>query len=202
MNIEKIVDTAAGEVKTQSRDWMSFLTHSDMNFEGRKEDEKIFVFTRRHWIVLVSPFFGGIVASILPLALVILGARMLVQYNLSGVFTLFWVLYIMVIWLYIFYKMTMHTLDTWIVTNERIIDMQQIALFSRKVSELHLESIQDVSVNIHGFLESNLDYGDVEIQTGATAQRFLFAQVPHPIDVKDKVMALSSEFEHDEKKID
>ena len=94
----------------------------------------------------------------------------------------------------------MHALDTWIVTNERIVDILQIRLFTRKVSELHLESIQDISVNTTGMIESYFDFGNIEIQTGATANRFLFEQVPHPLQIKDSIMDAADKFQNDTKK--
>lgn len=198
--LEEIVNTADGQIKTEARSWFEFLTHSDMNFDGKRDDETILVFTRRHWLILASPVVGGAVASVLPLAAVILGAKILVTYNLSGVFTLFWTLYIMTIWFFVFYRITMHALDTWIVTNERIVDILQIRLFTRKVSELHLESIQDISVNTTGVIESYFDFGNIEIQTGATAQRFSFEKVPHPLLIKDSIMDAADKFQNDTKK--
>lgn len=200
MNTEEVIKIAGEEIKTQSRSMFEFLTHSDLHFEGKKEDEKIIVFTRRHWFILLKPMVAGIFASILPLLLVIIGAKILVEYNLSGVFTLCWIIYLMIIWFTMFYKLTMHSLDTWIVTDERIIDILQIGLFRRKVSELHLESIQDISVNTNGIVQSYLDFGNIEIQTGATAQRFLFDQVPHPLKIKDKIMEAAGKFEVDDDK--
>lgn len=193
-------DITKVETKTQSRSMFEFLTHSEMNFEGKKENENILVFTRRHWFILLSPIIGAMFASLIPLILVILSAKILVQYNLSGVFTLCWIMYVMIIWFVLFYKLTMHALDTWIVTDKRVIDIIQIGLFRRKVSELHLESIQDISVNIHGIVQSYLNFGNVEIQTGATAQRFLFDQVPHPLKIKDAVMEAARKFEMDDDK--
>ncbi len=190
MNPEEIKN----EFKEQSRGMFDFLTHSNINFSGKKENEKIIVFTRRHWFILMNTILGGFFASILPLFLIILTAKYLIQYNLSAIFTLFWVIYVMMIWFYVSYKITMHSLDTWIVTNERIIDIVQIGLFRRKVSELHLTSIEDISVHTNGFIESYLNFGNVEIQTAGAAQRFLFDQVPNPINIKDSIMNEASVF--------
>lgn len=195
MSIQETINTTSGEIKIQSEGLFEFLAHSNMTFEGKKENEKIIVFTRRHWFVLLNSIIGAAFASILPLVLIILGAKFLIMYNMSAIFTLCWVIYLMIVWFLLFHKLTMHALDTWIVTNERIIDISQVALFSRKVSELHLESLQDISVNTHGVVQSYLDFGNIEIQTGATAQRFLFEQVPHPLVIKDKIMEATGKFE-------
>jgi hypothetical protein len=200
MSFTEVINTAGIEIKNESKGLFEFLASSNMNFEGKKETEQILVFTRRHWFVLLSPVIGGIFASLLPLLLIIIGAKILITYHLTGVFTLVWTMYIMVIWFTVFYKLTMHALDTWIATNERVIDISQIGLFRRKVSELHLESIQDVSVNTSGIVQSYLDYGNIEIQTGATAQRFLFEEVPHPLKIKDIIMEAAGKFEVDNDK--
>ena len=192
--IKETIDIANVEIKTQSRSLLDFLTHSEMNFDGKKQGENILVFTRRHWFVLLGTVVVGIFASILPLLLVVLGAKILVEYNLSGVFALTWIIYIMTIWFYVFYKLTMYTLDTWIVTDERILDISQIGLFRRKVSELHLTSIEDTSVHTDGFVQSYLNFGDVEIQTAGATQRFMFDDVPKPLEIKDIIMTSAGKF--------
>ena len=199
-NLPTIIDTASVEIKTQTRGLFDFLSNSHLNFEGKKEHENVLVFTRRHWFILLGPIVGAAFASIVPLIFVVAGAKFLIQYNLSGAFTLAWVIYLMVVWFVLFYKLTMYALDTWIVTEERIIDILQIGLFRRKVSELHLESIQDTSVNTHGIAQSYLNFGNIEIQTGATMQRFLFEEVPNPIDIKDTIMKAAGKFEVDSNK--
>lgn len=196
MNKEQIKETISTEVRTQTRGWFDFLVKSDIDFEGRKQQENIVVFTRRHWLVLFSPIVSGVMASFLPLIIIIIGAQLLIKYDLSALFTLLWVIYLMMIWFFIFYRLTMHSLDTWIVTNERVIDISQVGLFSRKVSELHLTSIEDISVHTKGVLQSYLDFGNVEIQTAANTQRFLFEEIPKPIIVKDKIMHAASLHNH------
>jgi signal transduction histidine kinase len=183
-------------IKEISRGWLDSLFSSHINFEDKRENERIIVFTRRHWFVLLTTVAGGFLMSLLPFVLVILGAEILVQYNLSAIFTLFWSLYIMSVWYFIFYQLTMYVLDTWIVTNQRVIDIMQIRFFSRKVSELNLESIQDISVNTTGIIQSYFNFGNVEIQTAAAAQRFLFEEVPHPLDIKDKIMEAANDIEN------
>ncbi len=161
----------------------------DITFEGKNEDETLLVFTRRHWSVLLGIVVTTLLASFLPIILIVLLAPLIVAHEGASIlFMFFWLIYIMVLWFLLAYRLTMHSLDTWIVTNERILDIVQIGLFNRKISELHLESIQDISVNTKGFVQSYLNFGNIEIQTGATAQRFLFDKVPNPLEIKDIIM--------------
>jgi len=162
------------------------------NFEGKKENETLIVFARRHPITQIPYVIGCLFLMTLPLFIILFLGRFIIEYSLANVFALLWVIYLMIIWFVLFHKLTMFILDTWIVTDERIIDTLQLGLFKRKVSELQLEAVQDISVNTDGVLQSYIDYGNVEIQTGAAAQRFLFEQVPNPIDIKDKIVAAIS----------
>ena len=89
--------------------------------------------------------------------------------------------------------MTMFTdyfLDTWIVTTERIINIEQKGLFSRVISTLHLNQVQDVTSETHGFFATILTYGNVHIQTAGTVERFLFKRINNPDDVKFTIMRL------------
>lgn len=177
------------------------FSQTNFTFEGRKPGEEIKVFTRRHWFVLLGPAISSLILSMLPIILIIFGAKWILQYELATWFTLAWIMYLLCIWFGLFYKLTMHALDVWIVTNERVIDSMQLGLFRRKVSELHLESIQDISVTTKGVIQSYFNFGDVEIQTGATAQRFKFEQIPKPIEVKDMIMSVAKNFELDRLKM-
>lgn len=81
-------------------------------------------------------------------------------------------------------------LDVWIVTNERILNIEQNQIFSRVVAEHELSKIQDVACEVHGMLPTFFNYGDVHIQTAAETQRFVFRQVPRPLDVKREITGL------------
>ena len=89
--------------------------------------------------------------------------------------------------------MTMFTdyyLDTWIVTTRRVINIEQKGLFSRVISELHLNQVQDVTAETHGFIATILSYGHVYIQTAGTRERFEFKMVNDPVKVKARVSEL------------
>ncbi|KKQ77632.1 MAG: hypothetical protein UT00_C0008G0004 [Parcubacteria group bacterium GW2011_GWA1_38_7] len=86
----------------------------------------------------------------------------------------------------------MYTLDVWIVTNRRIIDSAQHGFFNRTISELHLTRIQDISVETRGFVQTILHFGDLQVQTAGTEEKFKFHQIPHPEKVKDEIMKLVS----------
>ena len=92
-------------------------------------------------------------------------------------------------WLYLFLIWIDVWFDIWIITDDRIINIEQSGLFSREVSELKLARIQDVSVEVHGFFQTFLNYGDVHIQSAGEEERFLFRAVPDPYGIKNTIMS-------------
>lgn len=99
-------------------------------------------------------------------------------------------IYVLATWLFAFLEFTDYYLDTWIVTNERIINVEQKGLFTRVASELHLSSIEDATSEVGGPIRTFLDYGNVYIQTAGEKTRFVFKSVPHPEVVKQTVVQL------------
>lgn len=99
--------------------------------------------------------------------------------------------YYLFIWLFFFFSFIDYYLDIWLITNERIIDVQQQGFFSRIISEQRLYRVQDVTSEVHGTAPTIFRYGEVYIQTAGTKQRFLFHQVPHPERVRDIIIKLA-----------
>ncbi|MFH1631653.1 MAG: PH domain-containing protein [bacterium] len=87
-------------------------------------------------------------------------------------------------------QFTDYYLDTWIVTSERIINVEQKGLFTRTISELHLNQVQDVTAEKKGIFEMFLNYGNVYIQTAAARERFNFKGVGDPEEIKREITKL------------
>jgi hypothetical protein len=79
--------------------------------------------------------------------------------------------------------------SVYIVTTERIIDVDFYSLLFKKVSEAKLDRIEDITSSSGGVLASIFDYGNVNIQTAAEIPEIEFETVPQP----DKVSKLISE---------
>lgn len=95
--------------------------------------------------------------------------------------------FLIVLWVGFFIEWTDFMLDTWILTNERLVDVEQITLFSRRVSTLTLDRIQDITVEESGFLETFLGIGDVLIQTASEIEQFKVRGAKNPVQIKDMI---------------
>lgn len=99
--------------------------------------------------------------------------------------------YLLFIWLFFFFSFIDYYLDVWVITDERIINIEQQGLFSRIISEQRLFRIQDVTSEVTGVLPTVFKYGNVYVQTAAEKERFSFEQIPDPNGVRDTIIKLA-----------
>lgn len=170
------------------------LAHTSFTFEGKRSYEEVALLLYRHWLILVEQLLGFLMLALLPFILYLFAYSYV---HAMGLVSLWWFLvslYFLFWWYGLFYAVTMYLLDMWIVTDHRVIDSEQHGFFNRSVSELSLSKIQDISVATRGAVATFFDFGDVEIQTAGTKEKFLFKQIPHPQAVKDQIMEAHNEF--------
>jgi uncharacterized membrane protein YdbT with pleckstrin-like domain len=159
-------------------------------FEGKEEEEDVVLVLHRHWFILSIKVSLVIIFTFLPFVALVVFSSLIVNYGLIAIFSFLWVTYYLFLWFWLFYVITMYTLDNWIVTTKRVIDSLQNGFFNRRVAELQLNKIQDVSYRVEGLMATFFNYGIVEIQTAGKDNKFFFEQVPNPQRVKDIIMEL------------
>lgn len=84
-------------------------------------------------------------------------------------------------------------LDLLIITNDRIVYVNQISIFSRSVAEMDLYQTQDVISDVKGFFPSFFHYGDVTIQNASAVTKFHFLRIPNPDKLRQLVLDLATE---------
>ena len=164
------------------------------NLPNQERDEVVQIFLRSHWIKLVDIFGLSFFLIALPFVLLSVGKMQGVEVTsmplVGPLLAIFLGIYLIMITMIGMTRFTDYYLDTWIVTTERIINIEQHGLFSRVVSELHLNQIQDVTSETRGVAATFLSYGDVYIQTAGTRERFNFKGINIPDEVKEKITNL------------
>lgn len=158
--------------------------------------EKLEFSVRRHPIVFLKPILLLLVLAALPYVAfeVIFGGVMpaLPHPLLAVALRLGLSVYALSIWILFFTQFTDYYLDINIVTNDRIIDINQKGLFGRSVAELDLTRIQDVHSEVKGIIPTLLGYGLVEVQTAAAEENFRFEQVPDPHRIRQRILELAA----------
>lgn len=171
---------------------LQIFNESNRHFEGQEPDEKVVLLLRRHPFTVLYPL--GLLAFIAVIPLLV-WAWFSVPISDMGHASAFWfgtgMLYL-ALWAQAFYLLTIYALNTVIVTDRRIIENEQLAFFSRTVSELPTYRIQDVSTHTHGLLATMIGFGDIVVQTAASEREFVFKGIADPERVKDLIMATVS----------
>ncbi len=160
----------------------------------KEADEKPIFILHRHGFILGMIIAGFSLLGILPLA-----AQAVISEELAGItaneavgiflrllvfaFYLFW-------WVLFYYAFLDYYLDVWIVTNYRVIGVEQKGLFNRTVAEYKLFRIQDVVAEQKGLFATLINYGDIHIQTAGEQQVIRFKQVPNPNHVARELIRL------------
>lgn len=159
-----------------------------------RPEEKVVFFLRRHPIIFVGETMYLVLLAVLPVGGYFFMARLwptLLQGPMSlPALILLASAYYLVIWLFFISSFVDYYLDAWVLTSERILNVEQKSLFSRTVSELDLARVQDVTSEITGILPTILGYGYVYVQTAGEQERFVFEQVPRPHEVRKRVLEL------------
>ena len=171
-------------------------------FPGQQENEQICMVVREHWMALLLRFLAWLIfAAILFLAdwaikmyaPILNSSPYLGWVNLAkSVYLMFLCLGLLIIWV-IYY------LNIQIITNERVVDIVQDSLLKRKISELHLSRLEDVTSEVNGLLGTFLDYGNVYIQTAGETERFTFSRVPNPASIEKMILDLYEQLPEEQK---
>ncbi len=152
--------------------------------------EVVLKVVRKHWFVVMAEFVGVFLVGFLPLllSLIYIQAEEFIPTQVSTLIQSFnyffafgavvWILFSIltgfVIW-------THYYLDLWVVTDRRIIVIDQIQFFNRKVSSFRLERLQDMKALVNGIIPTFLNYGTLHAHTAGTDEdNFTTTGLPDP----------------------
>ena len=158
---------------------------------GSKDEEDIIIYVHRHWACFLGQFFLSFFLLIIPISILIL----IYIFNHSffrGLVTNIIVLILSVYYLiaiaFAFVSWVSYYYNVYIVTKDEIIEITQVGFFGRKISQLSLLRVQDITSHIKGFLPTLFDYGDVLVETAGEHENFLLQNIPNPQEISTQIM--------------
>lgn len=160
-----------------------------VNFETIHEGEKVILFLRQHLIVNVKWILIALVMFFIPGVVKTFGVFDSVPDGFELVITMAWYLFTMA---YALENFLNWYFNVYIVTNERIIDVDFHNLIYKSVSDATLDNIQDVTYNMGGVTRTIFNYGDILIQTASEVANFEFMAVPNPARVSKIINKLAT----------
>ena len=151
--------------------------------------EDILTVVRKHWFVLASELAGVVVGALLPIILLNIFFGVSGAYGILTIDTNAYtpqITFLATLWLLFsvfsgFVIWTHYFLDLWIVTDRRIISVEQIHFFNRNVAIFRLERLQDIEFKISGLIQTFFNYGTISAQTaGHHEANFKSSGMPNP----------------------
>lgn len=168
----------------------------EITFPGQHPNEKVVMIVRRHPIVLLFPALTIAILSFLPI-IYFFGLPSLMPLILEPPFVdlaiFIAVIWYWFIWVFFFVTWFNYYYDFWILTTERILDIDQVSLFNRVVSEVRLERIQDMTSEVPGFIPTLLNFGNLFIQSAGEMERFAMEQISNPVEMRRTISNLQEQ---------
>lgn len=161
------------------------MTHDsakDIKLKNMRPGEVTEMVVKRHWIILVVLFLYFVFGFFMMFAFYLLLWWMF-AHMLTVIFWMFFSIFIYIKWLD-------HELDMYVVTNNRIIWVEQISFLNRKVSECNLGQVQEVGSHTKWLLANLLNFGTVKIQTAWNATNFQMSLCPLPLENSRSILNL------------
>lgn len=162
-----------------------------VTFENQEAGEKIVLLLRAHIATLVPRFLLTILLIFLPFLFDIFLSFLKVDFFdfLSQVQILiigaFWYLFVFGL---AFYRFIVWYFNVYMVTNERIIDVDFKGILHKETAYAKLNQIEDVSPKIIGFFGTFFHYGNVYVQTAGERSEFEFHNVERPDVVAQEIL--------------
>ncbi len=165
-----------------------------------EDGEEVLERIHRHWFLFLLTAVKLLIAALLPLVLYYVAfanesmlSNVSVAINTTSLAVFLYSLWLLAIWVALFVALTDYYLDVWIITNRRIIDVEQNGLFARVSTSCFVTKIQDIEVEVNGIVATFLNFGDITIHTaGAEREIFTIRGAPDPGRVKTVISNLQS----------
>lgn len=165
-----------------------------VKFETQEEKEKIILLLRKHWVTQIKWMLTVVFMVFIPISLIWIPILDFMPQNFRFMALMIWYLLILAL---IYEKFITWFFHVFIITDERVIDVDFYNLLYKEVSDTKIDNVEDVTYRQGGVLRSMLNYGDIEIQTAGEKQEFKIENAPEPQRVVKILNELKLEEEHE-----
>jgi hypothetical protein len=192
-SVEDYSEVMKNEKSTNNflRTFISKPKNIHLNIQNK--DEKIILVLRQHLITQFKSFlFLCVIILLIPILLDFSGFIGTFPEKFISAFYIFWIVLTFglftrtfLIWFF----------NVYIITDERIIDVDFASMIYHDVSYAKIENIEDVTARTTGPLAAIFNYGTILIQTAGERTEFEFGNVPQPAKVTKLISELILEEE-------
>ncbi len=154
--------------------------------------EKIVKIVRRHSLAFTLETLFLIIAAILPYVAYLKGfdATVISFFNISNnpffLNAALYTLWLLLLWILFFIAWSDFWLDAWIITDGRIIDVEQYGIFRRRINYYRIDKIQKINIFDRTKLEKSMNYGTLLINLGEDS--FKMEEIKEPENLQELIL--------------
>ncbi|MDO8513758.1 MAG: PH domain-containing protein [bacterium] len=153
----------------------------DYTFRGQRDDEDVLLIVKQNaWVFAKTGIIILILANVVVFALIMFGA--------SGVFSYLLFIFVLAAGFLVGYRWYLWSNSNYMLTNQRIIKVDQSSIFHRVISEMELDRIQDISTEMKGPIQMMINFGTIHIKTASSNEGMELASVTDPYDVQQQIV--------------
>lgn len=168
-------------------------------FDSQLENEKVYLVIREHPVLLALRLalvaFLAAIGIAAHIAAHIFLPEILGETALNMVILIVYIYYLGLLMggllVIVFYYLSLQ-----VITEMRMVDVDQHGLFGRKVTEIQIENVEEVTSHTTGILATIFSFGNVLVQTSGSVAEFEFNHVAHPEHVKKLILDLYEQRRH------
>jgi ABC-type sugar transport system permease subunit len=149
--------------------------------------EKTIMIIRVHWITYL-------ILSLQIIAIIIFSITLLEVFKAKPIVFLSITITWLISSIFLYIEWLNYELDRLIITNNRIIWINQISFLNRAVSEANLAQVQEVNSKTKWFFSNIFNYGDISIQTAWSKVGLSMTFCPNAIYEARKILNFVEEY--------
>lgn len=158
-----------------------------LKIDNLRPGEIIKIVLKRHRIVFVLLSFFFLIWIVISIWMYVMFEFWIIAHLLNIVFWMPFSLFLYIEWLN-------HELDTFVITNNRIISVEQISFLNRAVSECNLWQVQEVNSRTKWVLANLFNYWSLSIQTAWNVTTMIMDYCPDSINQARDILNIVDEF--------
>lgn len=168
--------------------------------------ERVIAEIKRHPIGIFMTYLGGVLSIVLIMSVAVMAPTLFgdvtgsdTDMNLTTAALVLGVILSVGISAIMFVATTVYWQNRWIVTDDSITQITQHSLLGRRVSQLSLESLEDITVEQHGLLQTMFNFGTLHAETAGEKSKFVFNYCPQPNKRARQILEAHEYFLHQTK---
>lgn len=157
---------------------------NEVHFQTQKPNETIILFLRSHFVTNISWIMAGLILITLPIIILTFlpnfGIDFLSSPSATRFTTVYTLFYYLMLFSYSFISFLHWFYNVFIVSSERIVDIDYSDIVIHNIAVTNLNHVVDVNYTQSGFIPTFFNYGDIHVQTAGNERNFEALSVPKP----------------------